>query len=435
MTQSECLHNITDKPSWIGASKPSYIFDEILSRPTTLSGYGITDAVNLTNFNSHINNENVNQKHLTDTQLVYFMNLISWWKLDQSGNLYTDLNLYSTQGVSAYGVGDGGGGESGSLAGLTDVQLTDLQSGQILQYNGSHWINANSGGVTASWGPTTDNFSTLTVESISKTVALQGHTHSADQITGLSGLYVPVSRSITAGAGLTGGGDLTANRSIDLDIAYVQGLNVASASALQTPRMINDTMFDGTQNIVTSIWGASRTFTIAGAPMSVDGSGDVVWSGLMMDVAWSHGSESANKLAYQRTIALSGSVTGQPTGFDGTQNINIPVTGLNAGYLYNTIPDSVLGNSSLWIGTTQISLNRKSGDMPLSGITTLTLSDTLYANAASFTSLVASPIFNLANGWTIEASGEEMVFKQNNELRGKLTSEGLLLTGGVSSYI
>lgn len=32
------------RPSWIGASKPSYNFSEIGSKPTTLSGYGITDA-------------------------------------------------------------------------------------------------------------------------------------------------------------------------------------------------------------------------------------------------------------------------------------------------------------------------------------------------------------------------------------------------------
>lgn len=36
--------NITGKPSWIGSSKPTYTFGEITSKPTTVSGYGITDA-------------------------------------------------------------------------------------------------------------------------------------------------------------------------------------------------------------------------------------------------------------------------------------------------------------------------------------------------------------------------------------------------------
>lgn len=35
------------KPDWIGATKPTYTWSEILLKPTTLSGYGITDAVTL----------------------------------------------------------------------------------------------------------------------------------------------------------------------------------------------------------------------------------------------------------------------------------------------------------------------------------------------------------------------------------------------------
>lgn len=35
---------ISGKPSWIGSSKPTYAFSEITGKPTTLSGYGITDA-------------------------------------------------------------------------------------------------------------------------------------------------------------------------------------------------------------------------------------------------------------------------------------------------------------------------------------------------------------------------------------------------------
>lgn len=43
---------ITDKPSWIGNTKPSYTFAEITSKPTTLAGYGITDAYTKTDSDS-----------------------------------------------------------------------------------------------------------------------------------------------------------------------------------------------------------------------------------------------------------------------------------------------------------------------------------------------------------------------------------------------
>lgn len=38
---------ISNKPSWIGPEKPSYAFGELISHPTTLSGYGITDALSV----------------------------------------------------------------------------------------------------------------------------------------------------------------------------------------------------------------------------------------------------------------------------------------------------------------------------------------------------------------------------------------------------
>lgn len=49
---------ITDKPSWIGDTKPSYTFAEITSKPTTLSGYGITDAVTLNTEQAITGNKN-----------------------------------------------------------------------------------------------------------------------------------------------------------------------------------------------------------------------------------------------------------------------------------------------------------------------------------------------------------------------------------------
>lgn len=44
---------VTGKPTWIGSSKPSYAFTELTSHPTTLSGYGITDAYTKTQSDSY----------------------------------------------------------------------------------------------------------------------------------------------------------------------------------------------------------------------------------------------------------------------------------------------------------------------------------------------------------------------------------------------
>lgn len=54
--------------------------------------------------------------------------------------------------------------------------------------------------------------------------------------------------------------------------------NAATATALQTARTINGTSFSGTANIVTSLWGTSRTLTIGNTGKAVDGSAAVSWS-------------------------------------------------------------------------------------------------------------------------------------------------------------
>lgn len=46
LTGALTWNNISSKPSWIGDTKPSYVWSEILAKPTTLAGFGITDAYN-----------------------------------------------------------------------------------------------------------------------------------------------------------------------------------------------------------------------------------------------------------------------------------------------------------------------------------------------------------------------------------------------------
>ena len=63
----------------------------------------------------------------------------TYWKLDEDGNLFTTYNAYSTQELSAYGLGESGGGSGTGgvsfLKDLEDVDTTNLINGGILQYN------------------------------------------------------------------------------------------------------------------------------------------------------------------------------------------------------------------------------------------------------------------------------------------------------------
>lgn len=57
-----------------------------------------------------------------------------------NGGFWADTFI-SALGLNSSG---GGGGGSSTLAGLNDVSLSNPSNGQILQYNGTHWVNANA---------------------------------------------------------------------------------------------------------------------------------------------------------------------------------------------------------------------------------------------------------------------------------------------------
>ena len=59
-------------------------------------------------------------------------------------------NFYALGGVSALGYSASGGGGASALSDLTDVQITNVANGQILRYDGTHWIN-----VTPNYATTT----------------------------------------------------------------------------------------------------------------------------------------------------------------------------------------------------------------------------------------------------------------------------------------
>lgn len=66
-------------------------------------------------------------------------------------NIKAMFGFWTEQYLSALGQGSGGSGGGGTLAGLSDVNIVSPSSGQILKYNGTHWINAEDsiGSVTS----------------------------------------------------------------------------------------------------------------------------------------------------------------------------------------------------------------------------------------------------------------------------------------------
>lgn len=90
--------------------------------------------------------------------------------------------------------------------------------------------------------------------------------------------------------------------------------NANTASALQTARTINGTSFNGSSNITTNSWGASRTFTVNGATTgsaNVDGSSNITLTTTLQTLGSNIGILTGT-IAHGETIPL-------PSGFSESQ--------------------------------------------------------------------------------------------------------------------
>lgn len=107
---------ITGKPSWIGDTKPSYSFRELTGKPTTLAGYGITDAYTKTEsdnkflYHRRIDGLNANDAYTSSPSIIEIdaganMPSINVWH--QIFSWGTGDNKYGFQMANQYTVPDG----------------------------------------------------------------------------------------------------------------------------------------------------------------------------------------------------------------------------------------------------------------------------------------------------------------------------------------
>ena len=435
--------------------------------------------------------------------------------------VFNSGGFYSTGGLSAYGPGVDNPSAIGALSDLMDVSLTAPASTNLLQFNGTHWVNvpASAVGTPVSWGTTSSGYSPVTIGTESRTVALLGHTH-GEYLTEITKAQVEavLTGNITSHTHgylpLTGGAMNNTNLVTNLNADLLDGLHktafaqqfhaalgtntgwykirilpatswmIAFNVRIYQSYQFNEIMFSG-YNYGTNYWHQpqARLVTSTSTNIQVHFGYDSAWNlwvavpaGMYTGLSivpvtnghtqggdWSNNfsitaeatltgtiqstqnlqrplyrdenAGSASVLQTARTIALSGAATGTPTGFNGSQNITIPVTSLSASNLTGTVPSAVLGNSSLYIGTTLVPLNRASGLLNLTGIGSLSMSAALSgATTIAASQGMSAPKMDFGNGWTAEASGAELHFKLNGVLQVKIVNGTLVSTGGITAY-
>lgn len=149
---------VTGGTSLAAGDIPGLPWSKITSgKPTTLSGYGITDGINsvtLSGSGNAVTAMSFSGHSLTLTKGATFLEKATFDDLFEKVNIGTTASpvyaikakytFFSVGDVVAKGIGeDTGSGTGGTLSGLVDVSLSSPASGQILMYDGSHWVNSS----------------------------------------------------------------------------------------------------------------------------------------------------------------------------------------------------------------------------------------------------------------------------------------------------
>ena len=464
----------SDVSAWAKAvSKPTYTWGEIGGKPTTLSGYGITDAVLSTD--SRLTNSrpasDVSAWAKATTKPSYVWSEIgskpSTFTPSAHSHAISDITNISSASVSyANSAGNANtlnGRNTDNLAwqipnGLSNTNLNNFAIdhpnafGMVTGANDTSYPNSNGGWhfiYQSSYNTAgqTGNLwkSQIAVKADSSAMFVRSRNGGDDKNTNWKGWYeVLTSATYNNYAPTKTGGGASGTWSINIT-GNASG-NAASATKLQTARSINGTNFDGTGNIVTSYWGAARSFSIvssngsgASSAVSVNGSGNVsLYLPSTITASLSGNATTATTLQTARTIF------GQS--FRGDGNVSGTLSGVADINMSGAVKSSYNGSYGYSVA------NLYNPAIAAFGISTIVAPGTNYArniltwrdavNNQGYTTSYTMASYRGAYQW-----GQMILSVSNNDAgtstgatlnihgNGTVTIEGnLLVTGAISQY-
>ena len=359
-------------------------------------------------------------------------------------------------GTTAPNASPAAGGSSGNSTGEVwlDTSLTPVG---VKIWNGTAWVNATPAGSTTVQGllELATNAETQTGSDTARAVTPAGlQSKISDSVSTTSSTTIASSTAVKAAYDLaataltTSGGTITGN----LEIGTTGSLTFegTTADGFETTLAVVDPTADRTitlPNITGTVITTGDTGTVT-STMIADGTivnADIDASAAIVDSKLATIS-TAGKVANSATTATdantpstivardaSGNFTAgtiTATGFSGS---GASLTSLTAGNLSGTIPSGVLGNSSLFVGTTSVALNRASASQALTGILSVAMpgatSGTITVTPASVAGTTAITI--PATSGTLITTGDTATV--SNTMLATISTAGKVSGGAITS--
>lgn len=399
---------------------PNIAWSKIHSTPTTLAGYGITDAYTMQQSDEryvNVTGDTMTGNLILPTLQANTSIILGSVKLEyDSANKAlkishidgsTAMNMYATGEVSAYGAGIGSaGGGKEYLHDLLDVLITELADNQLLMYDAEQqkWINIDKDQVGLNETElqnylTTNQYTTqswvnqqLEAQLSDKVDKEDGKGLSSNDFTdellaklngittGAQGTFTKVTTN--SYGQVISGTTLSAADIPGLDWSKIISGKPTTLAGYGITDGVNAVSVTGTGNAVTtaSISGHTLTLTKALSFALITGTNATgTWP-----ISITGNAATASKWATARTITLAGSVTGS-TSIDGSGNVTITTTyttdnisALDGRYV-NVTGDTMTGNlilptlqanTSIILGSVKLEYDSASNALKISNVNT-----------------------------------------------------------------
>lgn len=399
---------------------PNIAWSKIHSTPTTLAGYGITDAYTMQQSDEryvNVTGDTMTGNLILPTLQANTSIILGSVKLEyDSANKAlkishidgsTAMNMYATGEVSAYGAGIGSaGGGKEYLHDLLDVLITELADNQLLMYDAEQqkWINIDKDQVGLNETElqnylTTNQYTTqswvnqqLEAQLSDKVDKEDGKGLSSNDFTdellaklngitaGAQGTFTKVT---TNGYGqVISGTTLSAADIPGLDWSKIISGKPTTLAGYGITDGVNAVSVTGTGNAVTtaSISGHTLTLTKALSFALITGTNATgTWP-----ISITGNAATANKWTTARTITLAGAVIGS-TSIDGSGNVTITTTYTTSnisaldGRYVNVTGDTMTGNlilptlqanTSIILGSVKLEYDSASNALKISNVNT-----------------------------------------------------------------